>query len=90
MTKNNDNQPKGENKTPKIINTRTGKYRINQLVYVDHQEDPQRVTIGKCTINKHVNIIYQEDPKRILINKENILKIRIIKSIKITYLFLNQ
>ena len=55
VIKCNENQSKGENKTPKIINT--GKYTINQPVYVTYQEAPQRVTIDKYTINKHVNII---------------------------------
>ena len=65
VTKNNENQSKGENKTPKIINT--GKYTINQPVYIAYQGAPQRVIIDKYTINKPVNIIYQEDPQRILI-----------------------
>jgi hypothetical protein len=85
VTKCNNNQSKGENKAPKIINT--GKYTINQLVYITYQEAPQRVTIGKYTINKHVSILYQEDPQRIISNKENSLTIMINKSINITYLF---
>ena len=35
MIKCNKNQSKGENKAPKIINT--GKYTINQLVYITYQ-----------------------------------------------------
>jgi hypothetical protein len=54
VTKCNKNQSKGENKAPKIINT--GKYTINQLVYITYQEAPQRVTIGKYTIDKRINI----------------------------------
>jgi hypothetical protein len=85
VTKCNNNQSKGENKAPKIINT--GKYTINQLVYITYQEAPQRVTVGKYTINKHVSIIYQEDPQMIISNTENTLTIMIIKGINITYLF---
>ena len=85
VTKCNNNKSKGENKAPKIINT--GKYTINQLVYITYQEAPQRVTIGKYMINKHVSILYQEDPQRIISNKENSLTIMINKSINITYLF---
>ena len=87
MTKCNKNQSKGENKAPKIINT--GKYTIGQLVYITYQEAPQRITIGKYTIDKPVSIIYKEDPQRIISHKENSLTIMIIKSINITYLFLN-
>ena len=85
VTKCNKNQFKGENTAPKIINT--GKYTINQLVYITYQEAPQRVTVGKYTINKHVSIIYQEDPQMIISNTENTLTIMIIKGINITYLF---
>ena len=56
---------KQKNKAPKIINT--GKYMINQPVYITYQEAQQRVIIGKFTKNKPVNIIYQEDPQRIII-----------------------
>jgi len=93
VTKCHENQPKGENKIPKIINT--SKYTINQPVCVTYQEAPQRIIIGKYTINKStleqifcfINIIYQEDTQRILSNKENSLTIMIIKSINKTYLF---
>jgi hypothetical protein len=52
---------KGENKAPKIINT--GKYTINQLVYITYQEDPQRIISNKennltIMIIKSINITY--------------------------------
>jgi hypothetical protein len=45
VTKCNNNQSKGENKAPKIINT--GKYTINKHVSILYQEDPQRIISNK-------------------------------------------
>ena len=43
VTKGNNNQFKGENKAPNIINT--GKYTINPLVYITYQSINQSIML---------------------------------------------